>query len=190
MRDDHCRREAHVWPKLMLVASFRSLLNHGRYCSLWCHRERRMRSRHGRVIPRKRLATFGLRETFFDRGFPIVTPYWLRIDVPRGCISETPWLSSNFAREFLDQRWEYWHVANTECAAYVASFILSQVYDLYRIWALNIDIIRNFRALDFPRVFRSERNAAELRAILEFVESTNFSSLSLAWRFRGEHQSL
>lgn len=99
--------------------------------------ERRLRSKHGRVIWRQCLTTFRLRDAFFARAFPAVTPYWMSIEVPRGCSAETPWIFTYYARELQDPHAGCWRIAYTEFAACVAAFIPIEVYDTYRLWALS-----------------------------------------------------
>ena len=149
-----------------------------------------MRSKHGRIIPIQCLATFSMQDSFFERGFPAITPYWLRVEVPRGCGAETPWVFSYFARLLLDPRSGYWRIAYTECAACVAAYILFEMYDTYRLWALSPDLIRDIRALDLVRVLGSQRNADELRRLLTVIETTNLAELDPGWTSRGVIESV
>lgn len=178
-------RTAYVWPKPLLLAEFRYLRKDSLYWTNWVRNERRLRSKHGRVVPRQCLATFGLRESFFARAFPAVTPYWLRVEVPRGCGAETPWVFSYYARELIDPSSGFWRIAYTEFAACVGAYILFEAYDNYRLWALSPDMIRDIRVLDLVRVVGSQRNADELLRLLTVIESTDFASLNPAWTTRG-----
>lgn len=183
-------RVAYVWPKPLLVAEFRYLRKNSRYWSTWVKNECRLRSKHGRVIPRQFLATFGLRDTFFGRAFSAVTPYWLRVEVQRGCGADTPWVFSYYARDLLNLNSGYWRIAYTTFAACVAAYILFEVYDNYRLWALSRDLLRDIRKLDLVRVFGWEANFDELRRLLEVIEATDVAGLNPNWTPRGRLQSL
>lgn len=117
--------EATACCRVSLFAQKQSVLD--RFC------EKRLRSKHVRVIPRQCLATFGLRDTFFKRAFPEVTSYWLSVDVPRGCGAEIPWVFSYNPNPLRDRRSGYWRVAYTELTACVAAYVLFEVYGTYRL---------------------------------------------------------
>ena len=155
-----------------------------------CGGERRWRSRYGLAIPSHALNLFAVRNRFAANAYLKVTPYWQSMEVPRGCHVKLPMVFTYKARELRDPQSGWWVVAYTEFAAKTAAFILFEVYDSYRLWALSGVMIANIRALDLPRVLGSRANADELERLLRVIERTDFSKLPNNWSRRGEGRSL
>lgn len=105
-------------------------------------------------------STFVFHETFFDPRFRALSLYWIPVEVPRGCIAEAPWVFFHFSMELLDERSVYWRFAYTLFEAYAVLFTLFEVYNFYRLWAFSVDMIRDIRRLDFPKVVGSEHKVA------------------------------
>lgn len=83
-----------------------------------------------------------------------------------------------------------WVIAYTEFAAKTEAFILAEVYDVYRLWALYSEMIRYIRALDLVRVLGSRENTDELERLPRVIERTIFSVLRDSLSHRGEGCSL
>lgn len=160
---------AWCWPKPPLVAKFRYLPKTNRYWTAWVKNEPRLRSKHGHIIPHQFIASFGLRNYFFPRAFLAVTPYWLSIEVPRGCGAQTPWVFTYFPEGLRDPQSGFWRVAYTKFVACVGAYILFEVYDNYPLCSFSRDMIRDIRVLDLVRVLGSGKNYEKLRRFVEVI---------------------
>lgn len=58
----------------------------------------------------------------------------------------------------------------------VAAYVLFELDDNYRLWALIRYLIRDIRSVDLVLVLGSIKNSDELRCLLEVIKSTNFRS--------------
>lgn len=132
---------------------FRFTRKTGAYQTSYVRNERRKRNKHGCAIQYQILAQFNLRSEYFQQLFPPSTRGWSRIEVPRGCFAEFPHVFTYKSVELLDADTGWWVVAYTDFAANVAAFILYELYDQIRIWALSTTMVRYIRALDLMAVF-------------------------------------
>ena len=98
---------------------------------------RRFRSRLNRAVPYECINMFGLQDGYFVNGFAELTPQWRKLEVPRGCNAELPMIFSYKMDELRDPQSGYWVIAYTEWVVKVAAFVLFDVYDSYRLWALS-----------------------------------------------------
>ena len=94
--------DAWCFTKPQLVAEFRYLRKRGSYFDVFVRNERRMRSRHGRAVPYQCLSTFKLSPRHFESAFPLLTQFWLAIEVPRGCSAELPVVFTYKAEQLMD----------------------------------------------------------------------------------------
>lgn len=122
--------------------------------------------------------------------FAEVTPYWQRIEVPRGCEVELPMVGTYRLRELRDPKSGWWVVAYIEFAAKAEAFLLVEVYDSYRLWCFLTEMIRNIRRFDLVRVLGSHGNAEEPERLLRVIERTNFAMLPDDLSRRGEGRSM
>ena len=112
---------------------------------------------------------------------------WGRIEVPRGCYAELPPCFTYIWREMKeDDNSGWWVVAFTEMICKTAAYILQDVYDSYRLWALSAVTIRCCRELNLVPVLGNQKNVDEFLSLLDVIESTTFTDLPATWRQRGE----
>ena len=181
--------EAWVRDKPQLKAEFRYTRKAGPHWTINCKNERRLRSKYGRPVPYQCLSTFGVRRSFFERAFCALTPYWSRIEVPRGCAAELPPIFSYKMRELMDPASGWWVVAYTEFAVKVAAFVLMDAYDRYRLWALSPTLITQLLRLNLDRALGNAGNVRERRRLLRVIQDTNFNVLPDWWSARGQVES-
>lgn len=93
-------------------------------------------------------------------------------------------------RELRDPESWWWVASYTEFEEKKMAFILAEVYDVYRMWNLSSEVIRNILALDIVHVLGSRANADELELLLRVIERTNFAMVTDSWSRRGERRSL
>lgn len=85
------------------------------------------------------------------------------------------------SQELLDVESVYWRNVYTELIAFADAFILSNIYDNYRLRSLTIDMILDIRELDLVRIITSERNAIFLCHLLDLISGTDLSLQTYAW---------
>ena len=183
-------QDAYVWNKSMLMAEFRYLRKDSSYWVKSVADTRRFRSRLNRAVPYECLNMFGLHDGYFLNGFAELTPQWRKLEVPRGCNAELPMIFSYKMDELHDPQSGYWVVAYTEWVVKVAAFILFDVYDSYRLWALSPAMIEAIGQLNLDQALGNRENARELRRLVAVIENTRFSDFPAEWRARGSHASL
>lgn len=147
--------------------------------------ERRARSVTGLAIPYHILTQFNMTNDAKGGGFPLLTLGWGKVEVPRGCYAELPPVFSYKIQALMDRRHGLWVVAYTGFAAKVACFLIQEVYDHYRLWALSAKMIENIRALDLIIPLGSQHNVDEVRRLLTVIENTDFSRYPSSWAARG-----
>lgn len=175
-----------MFDRAQIVAEFRYLRKTGEYWS-YVKDERRFRSLYGQAIPYQCLTHLHLRKLSRQQGWIKLHRLFGRIEVPRGCYVELPPAFSYVWREMMEDENSGWLVVIfTEFTCKVASFILQDVYDNYRLWALSSDTIRCLRGLDLVGVLGNQENVDELHRLLDVIDSTNFNQLPESWRQRGE----
>lgn len=182
--------DAWVWTKPQLVVDFRYQRKRGSYWTVFVKNERRLRSKHGRPIPWQCLSTFGVGRDFLSRAFCALTPFWSRIEVPRGMCVELPMVFSYKMRELHDPNSGYWVVAYTEMVIKTAAFLLFEVYDNFRLWALSPHTIEFIRTLDLDSALGSRSNATEILRLCTVIENKDYTRLPTEWRVRGHGVSL
>ena len=77
-------------------------------------------------------------------------------------------------------------MAYTEMVAKTAAFILQEVYDNFRLWAVSPHTISFSRELDLVPILGNRENVDEYLHLLRVVERTDFAQLPPTWRARGE----
>ena len=92
-------------------------------------------------------------------------------------------------QELMEPQPGWWVVAYTEFAAKVAAFVLFEVYDHFRLWALSRDCLLLFDNLDLSCILVNERNASEFRCLCDVIRSTDFERYPREWRRRGSHDA-
>jgi len=183
-------QDAYVWNKSMLLAEFRYLRKDSSYWMKSVADTRRFRSRLNRAVPYECINMFGLQDGYFLNGFAELTPQWRKLEVPRGCNAELPMIFSYKMDELRDPQSGYWVVAYTEWVVKVAAFVLFDVYDSYRLWALSPAMIEALGQLNLDQALGNRENARELRRLVAVIENTRFSDFPAEWRARGSHVSL
>lgn len=174
------------WDRAQIIAEFRYTRKQGDYWS-YVKGERRYRSMYGQIIPYQCLTHLEMRQNTRLNGWIKLHRSFGRIEVPRGCYVETPPCVSYVWKELKqDENSGWWVPVFTEFICKTATFILQEVYDNYRLWALSADSIRCLRELDLSTVLGHQDNVDELHRLLDVIESTNFAELPSTWRQRGE----
>lgn len=91
-------------------------------------------------MPYKWLATFGLGSEFFRRAFARLTKFLGCLEVPCGFVVELAPEFTYCTTELMGSESPWLVVAYTEMAAKTAAYILFNLYDSCRIWALSHDM--------------------------------------------------
>lgn len=179
---------ARLWDRAQLRDEFRFLRKNGLYRNVFFRIKRRLRSKH--EIPYQLLATFGPGSELFRRVFPSFTAFWNSLEMPRSWTAELPPVFSYGIRKLMDPKspWLVW--AYTELAAKTAAFILFEVYESCRVWALSRNMIQGIRRLDLKTILGNAGNANECLSLIDTIESSRFRDLPEEWTFRGMLPSL
>jgi hypothetical protein len=93
------------------------------------------------------------------------------------------------AEELMDPNSGYWVVAYTELVAKAAAYLLFEVWDVYRLWAMSPDMLINMEKLDLEVVFGNASSADELRRLMAVIRGTNFAAVPTDCRARGQMPS-
>lgn len=173
----------------LLVAEFRYSDKKSNYWTDMVRHERRMRSKYDLAIPFQCMTPFSTRPGFRDNGFPRLTAFWRKIEVPRGCLAELPPVFTYKAEELMDANSGWWVVAYTEFVLRVVAFLLFEAYDNIRAWAVSKDLIRLARGLNLEPSLGSMENVNEALRLLTAVEATRFDTLPERWRMRGTYEA-
>ena len=99
---------------------------------------------------------------------------------------ELPAIFSYRMLDLKDPESPYWDVAYTELCVYTASFIMRDVYDRFRLWALSPTILEHLLVLDLDGPLGSGDNAREFRELLGVISDTESHNLRHWWSARGE----
>lgn len=149
--------------------------------------ERRLRSLTGYLIPYQHCEISALNTRGRYQRYIAIFPLWQDLEVPRGFHSELPsvlTLCQNQLYHSGNSGW--WTVFYTEHVARVAAFLLWDLYDNYRVWALSPRVIALIRSLDLTYVLGGRQNFEEVLAILDLIERTEWSEVDEANRNRGD----
>lgn len=151
----------------------------------YCRHERKARSSHGLAVPYQCLTLYSMKRSECSSRWPEVTANWRDVEVPQGCFANLPAMFSYLGSEMIDDPESGWWVfAFTEWAVRVAVFLLQEVYDTYRVWAISPTLIGFIRKLDTSVPLGCGTNVEELRSLLDVIENTDFRRLPVAWRRR------
>lgn len=178
-------QRALLFTKPQLRCEFRYLRKNTPYWRQYVRFERRARSALGCLVPYQDLQAFSFRAAARADRWPQVSSMWSRVEVPQGCLVELPPVITYLGSELIaDPNSGIWVVAFTEMVAKTASFIIQEVYDNYRLWALSPHTIRFARELDLKPVLGNQANVEEFLSLLRVIETTDFGSLPTSWRNR------
>lgn len=122
--------------------------------------------------------------------FAQLTKFWHKLEVPRDFPVDLPPVSRFHMRELCDPGSLWWVVAYTEIAAETAGFILFEVFDNCRLWALRRDMIQRIRRLSLKTVIGNAGNARECLSLVEAIERSRFQEFPSEWSCRGMLPSL
>ena len=173
----------------LFAAEFRYLDKRASYWTDFVRHERRMRAKYGLAIPYQCLTAFDMQDDFRVAGFPRLTSFWRRIEVPRGCCAELPPVFTYKAEQLMDPESGWWVVAYTEFVLRVAAYLLFDAYDNLRVWAMSPDMTRLLKEIDLVGPLGSEANSTEALRIVAAIESINFDNQPENWRSRGNYAS-
>ena len=149
--------------------------------------ERRLRSLTGYLIPYQHCEISALNNRGRFQRYIAIFPLWQDLEVPRGFHSELPsvlTLCQNHLYQSSESGW--WTIFYTEHIARVAAFLLWDLYDNYRVWALSPRVIGFIRSLDLTYVLGGRQNYEEVLAIVDLIERTEWSEVDEANRNRGD----
>lgn len=118
-------------------------------------------------------------------GFPTLTNFWERIEVPRGCHVLLPPAFIYDAEELQDAESGWWVVAYTELVSRTMAFVLLDAYDSLWLWALSPDTFPLARDLNLDPVLGLMKNLTEVMLILDVVSNTRLDTLPIRWGNRG-----
>lgn len=107
-----------------LLAEFWYLDKRTQYWTDFVRLERQMRSKFRLAVTYQCLATFDVRADFRNWYFAMLTSFWRRIEVLRGCYAEDPPVVSHNMGELVDKNSEWWVVGDTEWIDRVLAFLL------------------------------------------------------------------
>ena len=179
-------QQALCFTKPQLRVEFRFLSKNSRYWQEQVRGERRARTMTGLAIPFQCPQFHLMKNGARHRAFAKLTLGWTHIEVPRGCSVELPPVFSYKVRALLDQNSGWWVVAYTEHIAKTAAFILFDVYDSLRLWALSPRTISFCRELDLVPVLGNDANVQEFHDLLRVIEATDYTRYPTSQRNRGE----
>lgn len=81
-------------------------------------------------------------------------------------------------------------MAYAEMAVKTIVFVLLDVYDTFRLWALSRYPIQHIRSFDLLAVFGDKVKGDEALRVLTVIENTHFNLLPARWTARGTTPSL
>lgn len=93
-------------------------------------------------------------------------------------------------RELLDLDSPWWIVTYTKLAPKTAAFVLFDVYDSCRLWALSREMIQGILYLNLKTVLINVGNERECLTLIDAIERSYFRDLPGEWSTRGALPSL
>ena len=163
----------------------KSTVSNAHVFSQYIRSERRIRSRHGLIVPWQHQEFNRMSQGARRANVIPVTSHWRSIEVPRGFYAELPLVFSYVTSRFLDDRDSgFWVLAYTEFAAVTAAFLLWDAYDNRRLWYLSRHMIRFIRELDLGPVLGSAENYQEVLRFLNLIEAKDWSTVPESNSFR------
>lgn len=81
-----------------------------------------------------------------------------------------------------------WVVVYIEMVTKTADFLIQEVYDKFRLWAVSPQTISFSRELNLVPVIGNQVNVDEYLVLLRVIERTDFSQILSTWRAHGENK--
>lgn len=130
--------DAWVWEQAQICAESRYIKKCGVYWNTFVKNQRFLHSWTARPIIYQCLETFCLVPAWIERAFCRLTAVWSKLKVPHGGIAELLMIFSYNMLELMDPESRWWVFACVELDLKTDAFVLMDVYDNYRLWALSL----------------------------------------------------